>query len=78
LKVAAVSYAVKTVLLLGLWLAAPDVLRRGRDKAGEIWQSWTGRPTPASSAIGTAFPHAAAAAAVGTVAPRVPAPAPER
>jgi len=60
LKVAAVSYAVKTVLLLGLWLAAPDVLRRGRDKAGEIWQSWTGRPTPASSAIGTAFPHAAA------------------
>ena len=67
-KVLAVSYAVKTVLLLGLWLAAPDLMRRGYERAGELWDNWTRTQVPAAAAIAPAFPHAAAAAAVGPVA----------
>jgi hypothetical protein len=70
LKVMAVSYAVKTILLLGVWLAAPDLVRRGRERANELWDSWTRTSPPAAAAIAPAFPHAAAAAAVGTASPR--------
>jgi len=49
LKVMAVSYAVKTVLFVGLWLAAPDLVRQGRDKVKDIWADLTGARTPAAT-----------------------------
>lgn len=75
LKVLALSYAVKTVLLLGIWLAAPDLVRQGRDKAGELWDTWTGNGLPAAAAIGRATPHEAAASAVQAVAVSAASPA---
>jgi hypothetical protein len=71
----AVSYAVKTVVVLGIWLAAPDLVRQGRDKVRDVWASMTGAAAPAASAIGPAAPHQAAGAvlqpigAVGVVEP---------
>jgi len=64
LKVLVVSYSLKTLVLLGLWLAAPDLVRRAYDRAGTLWDGWTRSSVPASAAIAPAFPHAAAAAAV--------------
>ena len=67
LKVMAVSYAVKTVLVLGFWLAAPDLVRQGRDKVRDVWASMT-RTTPAAdAAIAPAAPHREAGAVVQPV-----------
>ena len=62
LKVMAISYAVKTVLVLGLWLAAPDLIRQAREKVVDVWSSLTRAATPAAAAIAPAAPHRAAAA----------------
>ena len=70
LKVLAVSYAVKTILLLGVWLAAPDLVRRGYDKAGELWQSLVGGCPPA---VATPTAGAAAAGVAGTTSAPAPA-----
>jgi hypothetical protein len=48
LKVMAVSYAVKTLVVLGVWLAAPDLVRQGRDKVRDVWASVTGTTVPAA------------------------------
>ena len=68
LKVMAVSYAVKTVLFVGLWLAAPDLVRQGRDKVKDLWAGVTGARTPAAAAIGQAAPHRAAGTVLRPVA----------
>ena len=62
LKVMAVSYAVKTIVVLGIWLAAPDLVRQGRDKVRDLWASLTGQAVPAAAAIAPAAPHQAAGA----------------
>ena len=67
LKVMAVSYAVKTVVVLGIWLAAPDLVRQGRDKVRNAWASMTGASTPAAAAIAPAAPHRAAGAVLQPV-----------
>jgi hypothetical protein len=67
LKVMAVSYAVKTVLFLAVWLAAPDLVRQGRDKVKDVWAGVTGASTPAAAAIGQAAPHRAAGAVLQPV-----------
>lgn len=36
-KVIAIGYAVKVALLAGLWMAAPELVRQGRDKALAAW-----------------------------------------
>jgi hypothetical protein len=51
LKVMAISYAVKTVLVFGLWLLAPDLVRQGRDRAVAAWASLTGDAPPAAAAV---------------------------
>jgi hypothetical protein len=66
-KVMAVSYAVKTLLLVGVWLAAPDLVRQGRDKVKDVWAAVTGASTPATAAIGQAAPHRAAGAVLQPV-----------
>lgn len=78
LKVMAIGYAVKTALALALWLAAPDLVRQGRDKLRDAWAGLTGSaPTPAAAAIAPAAPHQAAGAVLQPVsnvgAPVVPA-----
>jgi len=67
LKVMAVSYAVKTVVILAVWLAAPDLVRQGRAKVRDAWASITKAPTPAAAAIGPAAPHRAAGAVLQPV-----------
>ena len=67
LKVMAVSYAVKTLLVLGVWLAAPDLVRQGRDKVKDVWANMTGARTPAAAAIAPAAPHRAAGAVLQPV-----------
>jgi hypothetical protein len=61
IKVVAISYAVKTLLFVGLWLLAPDLVRQGRDRARAFFSSLTGA-VPASAAIREAAPHGAAGA----------------
>ena len=56
LKVMAVSYAVKTLLVLGIWLAAPDLVRQGRDKVKDIWASITGVAAPAAAVVAPPAP----------------------
>ena len=45
-KIVAVSYAVKTALIAGLWLAAPDVARQATDKLRTAWVSLTSDKAP--------------------------------
>lgn len=68
LKVMAISYAVKTVLVLGLWLAAPDLVRQVREKVLDAWSDLTRAATPAAAAIAPAAPHRAAAAVLRPIA----------
>ena len=81
LKVMAVSYAVKTLVVLGLWLAAPDLVRQGRDKVKDIWASITGAATPAAAVVVPAAPTRPAGAGlqpVGAQRAAEPASAPIR
>jgi hypothetical protein len=80
LKIMAISYAVKTVLVLGIWLAAPDLVRQGRDKVKEIWASITGAATPAAAVVVPTAPARPAGAGLQPVGvPRAePASAPAR
>lgn len=64
LKVMAIGYAVKTAVFLAVWLAAPDLVRQGRDKVRDAWAGFTSEGTPASAAIAPAAPHQAAGAAL--------------
>lgn len=68
LKVMAISYAVKTALFLGLWLAAPDLIQKARDKAMDAWAGLRGAASPAAAAIAPAAPHQAAGAVLRPVA----------
>jgi hypothetical protein len=73
LKVMAVSYAVKTLVFLAVWLAAPDLVRQGRDKVVAVWIAATGTATPATA---VAAPHGAAGQVlqpVGSAAATAPA-----
>jgi hypothetical protein len=75
LKVMAVSYAVKSVLVLGIWLAAPDLVKQGRDKVRDVWASMTRSDIPAAAAIAPAAPHQAAGEVlrpIGSEAPALP------
>jgi hypothetical protein len=73
LKLTAIGYAVKTAVFLAVWLAAPDLVRQGRDRVLGAWGSLTGRATPAAAAIAPAAPHQAAGAAIRPAAPALPA-----
>jgi hypothetical protein len=46
LKVIAVVYAVKTVLLGLAWLMVPDLPARAAQKARQTWAAVAGRSTP--------------------------------
>lgn len=67
LKVMAISYGIKTVLVLVLWVAAPDLVRQARGKALDVWASFKGTATPAAAAIAPAAPHRAAGAVLRPV-----------
>jgi hypothetical protein len=72
LKVVAISYAVKTVLVAALWLAAPDLVRQARDRALAAFSTLMGTSVPASAAIRQAAPHGAAGAVLRPAAQALP------
>lgn len=50
LKLIALGYAVKTLLLGLAWLMVPDLPARATSKARATWAAVAGRPTPAPPA----------------------------
>jgi hypothetical protein len=49
LKIAAISYAVKTLLVGLAWLAVPDLPQKAMAKARMTWSRVTGHEAPAPS-----------------------------
>ena len=72
LKVTAIGYAVKTAVFLAVWLAAPDLVRQGRDKVRDAWVSLTRSAVPAAAAIAPAAPHQAAGSVMRPAGPALP------
>jgi hypothetical protein len=52
LKLIAVGYAVKTLLVGMAWLIVPDLPARAASKARETWAAVMGRTAPSSNAAG--------------------------
>ena len=46
LKLIAIGYAVKTLLLGLAWLIVPDLPARAANKARQTWSAMSGRSTP--------------------------------
>ena len=67
LKVMAISYAVKTLVVLGIWLAAPDLVRQGGEKVKHVWASITGAAAPAAAVIAPPAPPRPAGAGLQPV-----------